>query len=98
MSSTMTTTSTDLAFQRCINPQCRATLAVDQVAFACPECGDLGCGCVSCAVARDGDVVVWSELGWEADYDPAGVSLFPMGGFRFSGTALAGALGLPSAA
>jgi hypothetical protein len=66
--------------------------------LVCPECGDLGCGCVSCAVARDGDVVVWSELGWEADYDPAGVSLFPMGGFRFSGTALAGALGLPSAA
>ena len=35
------TTATDLAFQRCLNPSCRATLAVDQVAFACPQCGDL---------------------------------------------------------
>jgi len=34
-------TQTDLAYQRCLNPACRATLAVDQVAFACPECGDL---------------------------------------------------------
>ena len=35
------TTTTDLAYQHCINPGCGATLAVDQVAFACPECGDL---------------------------------------------------------
>ncbi len=35
------TTTTDLTYQQCINPGCRATLAVDQVAFACPECGDL---------------------------------------------------------
>ena len=34
-------TTTDLAYQQCINPACRTTLAVDQVAFACPECGDL---------------------------------------------------------
>ena len=62
--------------------------------LVCPECGDLGCGCVSCAVARKGDHVVWSELGWETDYDPAGVFPFPMGGFRFSAPELAGALGL----
>jgi threonine synthase len=35
------TTATDLAYQQCINPNCGATLAVGQVAFACPECGDL---------------------------------------------------------
>jgi threonine synthase len=29
------------AYQQCINPSCRATIAVDQVAFACPTCGDL---------------------------------------------------------
>ena len=34
-----TTTQTDLAYQRCLNPACGTTLAVDQVAFACPECG-----------------------------------------------------------
>jgi len=35
------TIQTELAYQQCINPACRATLAVDRVAFACPECGDL---------------------------------------------------------
>ena len=64
----------------------------------CPACGDLGCGCVSCVVTRDGGVIVWSELGWETDYDPIAVSLFPMGGFRFAASALAGALGLPGVA
>jgi threonine synthase len=32
---------TDLAFQQCLNPACGATLDVGQVAFACPDCGDL---------------------------------------------------------
>lgn len=36
-----TATAADLAYQQCINPSCRATLAVDQAAFACPNCGDL---------------------------------------------------------
>ena len=31
----------DLAYQQCINPACRATFSVDQAQFACPECGDL---------------------------------------------------------
>jgi threonine synthase len=39
--STATTTHTDLAYQRCLNPACGTTLSIDQVAFACPECGDL---------------------------------------------------------
>jgi threonine synthase len=34
-------TTTELAYQQCLNPACRATLSVGQVAFACPECGDL---------------------------------------------------------
>jgi len=61
--------------------------------LVCPECGDLGCGCVSCRVTRDGEFVVWSELGWEASHDPAGLVRFPMGGFRFRVAELAGALG-----
>ena len=32
---------TDLAYQRCIDPRCAATLPVDRAAFSCPECGDL---------------------------------------------------------
>ena len=34
------TTRTDLAYQRCINPACGATLAVDEAQFGCPACGD----------------------------------------------------------
>ena len=34
--------------------------------YICAECADLACGCVSVRVARDGDVVVWS------DFDDAG--------------------------
>src|SRR5262245_23761446 len=33
--------STDLAYQQCINPACRETLAIDRAQFGCPECGDL---------------------------------------------------------
>lgn len=61
--------------------------------LVCPECGDLNCGCVSCRVGRDGDCVVWSELGWEAASDPDDLVRFPMGGFRFRAVELAGALG-----
>ena len=57
--------------------------------LVCPECGDLGCGCVSCRVARIGPFVVWSELGWEADHDPSGLVRFPMGSFRFRADELA---------
>src|SRR3954466_91796 len=38
---TQTKAQADLAYLRCLNPSCRTTLGVDQVAFACPECGDL---------------------------------------------------------
>ena len=33
--------STDLAYQQCLNPACRATFDVGQTQFACPACGDL---------------------------------------------------------
>ena len=31
--------------------------------LVCPECAGLGCGAVSARIRRDGDDVVWSELG-----------------------------------
>src|ERR1700675_1275115 len=34
-------TTTELAYQRCINPDCRATYGVGESHFACPACGDL---------------------------------------------------------
>ena len=36
-----TSTQTELAYQQCLNPACRATLSVMQTAWSCPECGDL---------------------------------------------------------
>src|SRR5262245_33255099 len=32
---------TDAVFQRCIHPQCAATLALDDISFVCPKCGGL---------------------------------------------------------
>lgn len=40
-----------------------------QVIFVCPECGDLGCGAITCEVVRDGDSVIWRRFGYENDYD-----------------------------
>jgi threonine synthase len=37
----MSVTTADLAYQQCLNPECRATVSVDQALFACPACGDL---------------------------------------------------------
>ncbi|HTN03018.1 MAG TPA: threonine synthase [Planctomycetaceae bacterium] len=37
----MLSTSADLACQRCINPVCGSTFAVDQTLTACPDCGSL---------------------------------------------------------
>jgi threonine synthase len=39
--SVLTAAKTDLAYQQCINPACRATFAVEHTHFACPGCGDL---------------------------------------------------------
>ncbi|GAC1474253.1 MAG: threonine synthase [Isosphaeraceae bacterium] len=38
---TTKTTTTDLAYQRCINPACGSTFSVGQALFACPDCADL---------------------------------------------------------
>ena len=49
--------------------------------LVCPECADLGCGCVSADVSSDGDYFVWDEIGYENDYDPEMLLVFPMGRF-----------------
>ena len=38
--------------------------------YVCPECADLGCGAVTAAVRFDRTTVMWSDVGWETDYDP----------------------------
>jgi hypothetical protein len=37
--------------------------------FICSECGDLGCGAATALVAREGDVIVWKDFGFENNYD-----------------------------
>jgi len=32
---------TEIAFQQCINPSCRATFSLDQILFSCTTCGEL---------------------------------------------------------
>ncbi len=49
--------------------------------LVCPECADLGCGCISADVSSDGDYFVWDEIGYENDYDPEMLLIFPMGRF-----------------
>lgn len=51
--------------------------------LVCPECADLGCGCISAVVQSEAGVFVWSDFGYENDYDPGSLRLFPMGEFVF---------------
>ena len=37
--------------------------------FVCAECGDLGCGAITISVKRAGDNVVWSDFGYENNYE-----------------------------
>src|SRR5579864_7560198 len=37
--------------------------------FICAECGDLGCGAVTVSVRRIGAKVLWSDFGFENDYE-----------------------------
>jgi hypothetical protein len=51
--------------------------------YVCPECGDLGCGAVTVAVRRTGNEVVWTDPGWQTDYEPDVEGFGGLGTFRF---------------
>src|SRR5258708_34764022 len=40
--------------------------------FVCSECGDLGCGAITVSIKRTDDSVVWSDFGYQNNYE-AGV-------------------------
>jgi hypothetical protein len=44
--------------------------------YICPECGDLGCQSRSARVIETDDAFVWTELGYEAEYDTGPVTKF----------------------
>jgi hypothetical protein len=52
--------------------------------LVCPECADLGCRCLSAEVKIANGRVIWSELGYENDYDPDALKLLGIGAFVFS--------------
>jgi hypothetical protein len=54
-----------------------------QELLVCPECADLGCGCISAVVQHEEGCYVWSDFGYENNYDPGSLRLFPMGRFTF---------------
>src|SRR5579883_2027141 len=37
--------------------------------FVCSECGDLGCGVITISVERAVDTMVWSDFGYENNYE-----------------------------
>ncbi|HEV8199268.1 MAG TPA: hypothetical protein VGS03_04540 [Candidatus Polarisedimenticolia bacterium] len=41
-----------------------------QMLLVCPECGDLGCGAITADVSLSAGLFVWSQFGFENDYDP----------------------------
>ena len=45
------------------HPQDRRSL------FICSECGDLGCGAISCLIVKDDDAIVWKEFGFQNNYE-----------------------------
>jgi hypothetical protein len=54
-----------------------------QELLVCPECADLGCGCISAVIHAEDKYFFWSDFGSENNYDPGSLSLFPMGKFIF---------------
>jgi hypothetical protein len=41
-----------------------------QMLLVCPECGDLGCGAITAEVSLSDGLFVWSQFGFENNYDP----------------------------
>lgn len=52
--------------------------------LVCPECADLGCGCLSVEVAIADGLVTWSSFGYENNHDPDSLSLYGIGAFVFT--------------
>jgi hypothetical protein len=37
--------------------------------YICPECADLGCGCISIRIKKDSDAFIWTEFAFENNYE-----------------------------
>ncbi len=61
--------------------------------LVCSMCADLGCGCISAEIRRDGETYVWQRLCYETDYDSEIRQPFRMGAFVFDARQYEAALG-----
>jgi hypothetical protein len=54
--------------------------------YVCPECGDVGCGAVTLKVEFAVEEVIWSDFGYENNFEESidRASYSSMGPFRFS--------------
>ena len=74
-----------VAFARQFLGEELSRLAPGRVAiFVCPECGDLGCQCISARLIEDRDSFTWTDFGFEADYDGGPVHLLDVRPLRFA--------------
>jgi len=65
---------TDASFQRCINPSCGATYAVDEVRVACQTCGGLLDVVYDWDRSRPPDSLSFFEQKWARRYEPLSLS------------------------
>jgi hypothetical protein len=53
------------------------------VVYICPECGDIGCGAITCVVDKEGGDIVWQRFAHEVNYRyTENEPLFDEGGFE----------------
>ncbi len=65
---------TDVAFQRCISPQCGATYGVDEVRTACGACGSLLDVAYDWQRLKPPSKLSWFEQKWSRRYEPLSLS------------------------
>ena len=51
--------------------------------YVCSLCGDLGCGAVTVRISQQGNSIIWSEFGFEYNYDDEFWPPEPLGPFQF---------------
>jgi threonine synthase len=67
-------TGTEIAYQQCINPECRTTVSVDRTIFECPNCGDLLDVVYDWDRAEVPSSLKWFEKKWAERTEPASFS------------------------
>ena len=54
--------------------------------YICPECGDLGCGCISIEIIKTNEGFIWKSFGFENNYENGIAESYDIGEFFFNKT------------